>query len=95
MWYLLEELVAIFIILLSITEFFIPLLLNKPFFGSFRKKKVIVKEEPKSEAKVCELKTKVAEAKEKVKEVKKVQDDVVSFYNEAQELKDESDDIMK
>lgn len=37
MWSLLEILVAGIIVLISITEFFLPIILGKPLFGSFRK----------------------------------------------------------
>ncbi len=39
MWALLELLATIAIVLISITEFFIPLIFDKPLFGSFRKSK--------------------------------------------------------
>jgi len=94
MWGIVEFVVFGLIGLLSLTEFFIPLLLNKPFFGSFRKHKPVVKEE-KPVVDATDLKGKMASAKEKVAEVKKVQDEIADFHKSAEQLKNESDDLLK
>ena len=94
MWGIVEFVVFGLIGLLSLTEFFIPLLLNKPFFGSFHKHKPVVKEE-KPVVDATDLKGKMASAKEKVAEVKKVQDEIADFHKSAEQLKNESDDLLK
>lgn len=91
MWLLLEYLVMAAIVLLSITEFFYPLLTNKPFFGSFRKRQPEVakpKQAPSS------LKEKVNKAKEKVQEVKDIQQEIDKNFKSAEQLKEESDNLM-
>jgi len=86
MWRLIELLFLAAIILLSITEFFYPLLFGKPLFGSFRKKPEVT-ETP--------LADKVELAKEKVQEVKNVQSEVTSKFEDAEKLKHEADDLLK
>ena len=39
MWKIIELIVIIAIILVFITEFFVPIIMGKPLFGSFRKSK--------------------------------------------------------
>ena len=90
MWAILELLALIAIVLIFITEFFLPLLLGKPLFGSFRSKK---KEQKKDDS--SPLAEKVSEAKEKVKEVKDVQGEVTENFKTAEQLKEESDDLLK
>lgn len=92
MWSIAEGLFFMLILLVSVTEFFIPLLFNKPFFGSFRKAKPV---EPKAPVKPEDLKSKVEEAKKKVAEVKGVQDEVAAFHKSATDLKDESENLTK
>ena len=88
MWAVLELIVIAGIVLISITEFFIPILTDKPLFGSFRK----TKSEKKSESPLDE---KIAKAKEKVGEVKSVQNEVESHLKTAEQLKEESDNLLK
>ena len=87
MWRILELLVLCFIFVLFITEFVYPLLTNKPLFGSFREKE---KKEPKNS-----LEEKINEAKTKVNEVKEVQKDVLEHYKSAEQLKQDSDNLLK
>ncbi len=92
MWRTIELIVVLAIILVSITEFFLPILLNKPLFGSFRKlnakeKKQIINKESLDE--------KIAVAKDKVEEVKKTQNEITEHFKSAEQLKDESDNLLK
>ena len=88
MWALVEIIVVIAIVLISITEFFIPILTGKPLFGSFRRSKTeTVDNSP--------LDDKVSKAKEKVTEVKTVQTEVTEHFKTAQQLKEESDNLLK
>jgi hypothetical protein len=50
MWKVIGTLVSIFIVILFLTEFLIPLLTNKPMFNSFRKKDFSKKSQPPEEA---------------------------------------------
>ncbi len=95
MWVIVEYLVFAAIVLISITEFFYPLLTQKPLFGSFRKKTT---EEPKPKdnnplnEKISEVKVKVQEVKEEVKEV---QNEVSENFDSAKKLKKDSDNLLK
>lgn len=95
MWTIAESLFFLLIALLAVTEFFIPLLLNKPFFGSFKKHKPAPAPEPKTTPNPADLRAKVKEAMIKVKEVKDVQDEVTEFHKGATDLKDEADNLTK
>lgn len=86
MWRLLELLLLGGIILLSITEFFYPILTGNPLFGSFRKSKSA---EPGS------IDEKLTKAKEKVNEVKKVQTEVNDQVKDVLTKKEESDNLLK
>jgi hypothetical protein len=96
MWTILEFCLFAMIVLVSITEFFYPLLMGKPLFGSFRKTTATedqgndesIKDEPS-------LKEKVSKAKEKIKEVKDIQDEVNDNFKSAEQLKAEADDLLK
>ncbi len=91
MWRIVEYIAIATIVLVSITEFFYPLLAHKPLFGSFRKK-------PADESKAKGsggLGEKISEAKEKVNEVKEVQEEVTKNFNTAKDLKNESDELLK
>ena len=88
MWVILEFIIVAFIVLISITEFFYPLLTGKPLFGSFRKNSVDTKNVDPS------LEEKLAEAKEKIKEVKDIQDEVNNHYKSAEQLKEEADKLL-
>jgi uncharacterized protein YktB (UPF0637 family) len=90
MWRLLELLIAGLIVIVFISEFLIPLLMNKPLFGSFRK----TKPEPKKDSTREVLEDALKVAKEKVEEVKKVQSDVSDHYKSAEQLKRESDNLL-
>ncbi len=89
MWAVIELCIIAAIVLISITEFFIPLLFNKPLFGSFRKAK------PKAPPVDESLTEKISKAKEKVEEVKEVQEEVDENFNAAEELKEKSDNLLK
>ncbi|HOX82206.1 MAG TPA: hypothetical protein PLJ60_16525 [Chryseolinea sp.] len=91
MWMILEFIVLAFIVLLSITELFYPLVMGKPLFPSFRSKeeKVNAKESFGSP-----LEEKLSQAKEKVKEVKDIQDEVNKHFKSAEQLKDEADSLL-
>lgn len=102
MWALVEELGFLLVVVIAITQFFIPLILDKPLFSFFRpkvkkelEKEPIVEKKEEPLEKKCDLKSKVAEAKSKVAEVKKVQSEVTDFHKSAEELKKESDDMLK
>ena len=90
MWVILEFTLLAFLVLLSITEFFYPLIAGKTLFGTFRKK---VKQEQKP-IKPSSLETKLALAKEKIKEVKTVQEEVHTNFNSAKQLKKEADNLL-
>ncbi len=89
MWVILEFIVLAFIVLLSITEFFYPLIVGKPLFGSFRKK-VDVEQKPVDSS----LESKVSMAKEKVREVKDIQEEVNKHFKSAEQLKEEADNLL-
>lgn len=91
MWIVIEYIIIAAIILISITEFFYPLLTQKPLFGSFRRK-TTTQEKHRTDGPLDE---KLSQAKEKVKEVKKVQDEVAENFKSAEELKNESDNLLK
>jgi hypothetical protein len=92
MWTLIEFIFLTAIILVLVVEFFIPLLTNKPLFGTFRRRKTIKKSSPAS------LDKKINMAKEKVQEVKNVvrnvQDEATENFNSAEKLKDDSDNLL-
>ncbi len=95
MWAVLEICVLAAIVLIFITEFFIPVLYNKPLFGSFRKVKPPEEEKPVAGDSLPE---KIEKAKQKVDEVKEVVEDVQEQarknYNSAEELKNETDNLL-
>ena len=95
MWPLVEVIVLAIIVLISITEFFIPIIMNKPLFGSFRKSKRANETESKKADTSSPLKEKINTAKEKVQEVKEVQNEVAENFKSAKDLKKESDDLLK
>ncbi len=92
MWTLIEFIALTAVLLVLVVEFFIPLLTNKPLFGTFRRKKSVKKPSPSS------LDKKISIVKEKVEEVKKdvrsVQDEASENFNSAEKLKDESDNLL-
>jgi len=90
MWVVLEFIFLAFIVLLSVTEFFYPLLAGKPLFGSFRKK-VAVAEQNQDDT---SLKSKVFKAKEKVNDVKDIQNEVNEHFKSAEQLKAEADNLL-
>lgn len=85
MWYLLENLVLLLIGILFVTEMLIPFLTSKPFFSTFRKK---------STADSTTLDAKLKHAKEKVDEVKTIQNEVSAHFKSAEQLKEESDNLL-
>lgn len=92
-WRLIEILFIAAIVLIAFTEFFIPILYNKPLFGSFRKKAF---DAPKPEEKP--LKEKISEAEDLVDETKAVVDSVKKEAEKqlknAEELKDKTDNLL-
>jgi len=86
MWAIIEFVVLAAIVLISITEFFYPLLVGKPLFNSFRKK---------AEQKPSNLEDKLSEAKGKIAEVKNIQTEVNKTFKSAEQLKEESDNLFK
>ncbi len=89
MWFILELVVLAFLVLLSITEFFYPLLTGKPLFGSFRKK-LNVDQKSTDES----LESKVSKAKEKIREVKDIQNEVNKNFKSSAQLKKEADNLL-
>ena len=85
MWAIIEFVVLAAIVLISITEFFYPLLVGKPLFNSFRKKAT---ERPSN------LQDELSRAKEKIVEVKNVQAEVNKTFKSAEQLKQESDNLF-
>lgn len=97
MWAIVELIVIIAIVMVSVTEFFWPLLTGKPLFGSFRKSKPVDLNTPievKTPPTESSFDEKIAKAKEKVVEVKEVQNEVNKHYKTAEQLKDKSDDLL-
>src|ERR1043165_679685 len=96
MWAVIEFCVLAAIILIAITEFFIPLLFNKPFFGSFRKVKK--EEAPVQTPEGDSLSEKIERARPKEDDVKEevnnVQEEADKRYRDAEKLKDESDNLI-
>ncbi|MBI4946612.1 MAG: hypothetical protein HY840_09445 [Bacteroidetes bacterium] len=99
MWPIIEILFLAAIVLISITEFFLPIIFNKPLFGSFRKSTKVNSSEEKKSDPSSPLVEKITKAKEKVEEVveevKEVQNEVAENYKSAKELKKESDNLLK
>lgn len=91
MWALIEFAVLAAIVLLSITEFFYPLLAGKSLFNSFRKRTETSQPEPPKEK---SLEEELAKAKEKVKEIKNIQNEVDKKFKSAEQLKEESDNLF-
>lgn len=95
MWAVLEICLLAALVLIFFTEFFIPMLFNKPLFGSFRKVKPTAHQKS---AAGDSLPDKIQRAKEKVEEVKdeveEVQDQAYKNYKSAEELKEESDKLL-
>ncbi len=95
MWALLELIFLIALVLVSITEFFIPLVSGKPMFGSFRKTKPTetkITDESLLDEKISKTREKVEEVKEEVMEV---QQQVAENFKTAKQLKKESDNLLK
>lgn len=88
MWALIEFVFLAAVVLLSITEFFYPLIAGKPLFGSFRKKEEAPVTPPEP------LQEKVSRAKEKAKEIRNIQEEVNSNFKSAEKLKEEADDLL-
>lgn len=93
MWAVLEVCLVAAIVLIFVTEFFWPLLFNKPLFGSFRKAKPTAPE-PATDR----LEDKITKAKQKADEAKQVVEDVqqqaYDNYKTAEQLKDETDKLL-
>jgi len=90
MWVVLEFIFLAFIVLLSVTEFFYPLITGKPLFGSFRKSAAVVEQERDN----ASLESKVFKAKEKINEVKDIQNEVNQHFKSAEQLKAEADNLL-
>ena len=93
MWAVLEICLVAAIVLIFITEFFVPMLFNKPLFGSFRKAKPTLPEQvtDKLEDKITKAKQKADEAKQVVEDV---QQQAYDNYKTAEELKDETEKLL-
>ncbi|MEO7991596.1 MAG: hypothetical protein ABI663_18735 [Chryseolinea sp.] len=91
MWMILEFIVLAFIVLMSITEFFYPLMVGKPLFPSFRKEEMVAEQKTDDDA---SLASKVSQAKEKVREVKDIQNEVDQHFKSAEQLKEEADNLL-
>ncbi len=91
MWRLLEIIAAAAIVLIAITEFFYPLIAGKPIFGSFRKSKNNTTTSTSIDGSLDE---KINKAKAKVEEIKNVQNEVDKNYKTAEQLKEESDNLL-
>ncbi|MCC6371423.1 MAG: hypothetical protein IT236_10505 [Bacteroidia bacterium] len=89
MWKLLELIAVAALLLVSITEFFYPIIAGKPLFGSFRKKK-----ETPANGPTNSLDEKLNEAKQKVNDIKEVQNEVQQHYKTAKQLKEEADQLI-
>jgi len=87
MWFVLEWVVLAAIVLLSITEFFWPLIKGTPLFGTFRKKRLA--SGPGS------IEDEITEARRKAAEVKHVQRKAEDDLRKAWDRKDEADDLLK
>lgn len=94
MWTILELIALAIIVLVFITEFLLPLIFNKPLFGSFRKLQKQDKASAKKDSSNDPLKEKISKAKEKVEEVKETQKEVTEHYKSAKDLKKESDNLL-
>lgn len=95
MWALLELIFLIALVLVSITEFFIPLVTGKPLFGSFRKTKPTETKNTTDsflDEKISKTQEKVEDVKEEVAEV---QQEVAENFKTAKQLKKESDNLLK
>lgn len=90
MWMILEFIVLAFIVLMSITEFFYPLMVGKPLFPSFRKKEKFAEQKVDD----ASLESKVSAAKEKIREVKDIQNEVDQHFKSAEQLKEEADNLL-
>jgi len=88
---ILESIVVLAIVLVFFTEVIYPIIFSKPLFGSFRSKK----EDPPKNIANEDLNKELQNAKLKVKEVKEVQTKVDEFHKSADQLKKESDDLLK
>ncbi len=95
MWTILEFCLLAAVLLIFITEVLIPALLKLPLFGSFKKK-----EPAPAPTTVVEdaLPEKIKKAKQKVEKVKavveEVQQQAQKNYESAEELKNESDNLL-
>jgi hypothetical protein len=87
MWFVLELVLLAGIVLLSITEFFWPLLAGKPLFGSFRKKLPARRS--------GSLDEELEDARRKAEDVKRVQRKAEDDLRKAWDRKDEADDLLK
>ncbi len=91
MWAVIELILVLAIILIFFTEFFLPLIMGKPLFGSFRKTIVIENEIVEETS----FDNKIELAKEKIREVKNVQYEINDRLKHAERLKEISDNLLK
>lgn len=82
------------IIIIICTDIIYPILTNKPLFGSFRKTPPIIPEVEK-EIDPSTLDGKIEVAKVKVGEVKDIQSEVSAHFKTAEQLKKDSDNLLK
>ncbi|MEO8589870.1 MAG: hypothetical protein ABI432_10905 [Flavobacteriales bacterium] len=85
MWSVLELVLLAAIILMAITEFFYPLAMGKPLFGSFRKK---------APRRTTTLDDEIVDARRKVDEVKDVQRKAEERLRDAEQRKNTADDLL-
>ncbi len=90
MWAIVEFIVLACLVLISITEFFYPLIAGKPLFGSFRKKPIVVEQKKNEDT----FEEKISTAKVKIKEVKNIQKEVDKNFKSAEQLKEEADNLL-
>ena len=87
MWAILELLILAGIVLISLTEFFYPLVVGRPLFPSFRKRT----ETPPEKS---SLENELSKAKAKVADVKNIQQEINKNFKSAEQLKEESDNLF-
>jgi hypothetical protein len=90
MWRVIEFSMIAIIVLIFITEIFIPVMIDKPLFRSFRK----VKDDDNNNNSPDDLSQKISKAKKKVKDVKATQEEVNEYFNNAQQIKDKADKLF-
>jgi hypothetical protein len=95
MWPIISIALEILVGVIVITQIIIPVILNYPLFWLFKKKVVIEPEEAKDEP---SLKDELASARKVAEEAKKkvneVREKVDKHYRNAEEMKDDAEDLI-